>query len=225
MTQLLDQYTITDMATTLGGVETRIAGTAIAHAATPAWLVAGITLLPGARVEEAAFSETTTGRTDFSGGSHRPTSDLPDANQDMALLESAAQADNGMGFVTILKSIHWETRPAEDYIKAIRLALAAGFHPSAWEMVDKGAKRFPDHPDLQKMAKLFAPARVIHAHLPPNNDAAENIRWLKENRGKYQGKWVALKGSQLLAVGESYHEVIDQIGNPKGRGILITVVY
>jgi hypothetical protein len=225
MTQLTDQATIFDRLTVPGNSEQTFLGTAdVVQETTPPGWILNLPAKPGIRCEEIT-SETLGGPASSTGISQPPTSDRSEGDREMLLLEAAARADNGLIFVTILKSIRWDTRKAEDYNKAIRLALSAGYHPSAWKLSEEGAKRFPDDAELQRIWHIFAPSKAVISALPSKINASADILWLKENRAMYQGKWVALKDGNLLAVGEGFQELFDKVGNTKGRGILITLVY
>lgn len=48
-------------------------------------------------------------------------------------------------------------------------------------------------------------ARIIEADLPVRNISRE-YQWLQENRDEYDGKYVALDGETLVAVGDNYKE-------------------
>lgn len=223
MTQTFDLKNSLEIRTTLDRSVYRTFGTVDIHSAVPEW-VTTYGSSSGSRVEEVMLSGTTSGSSGYRDRLSRPTSDRPEIIREMALLEAAARAENGILFVTILKLIRWESRQAEDYVQAIRLALAAGFHPAAWELVEAGFKRFPENAELNHIWQIFAPTKATSQSLP-DRGAAVDMQWLKDHRDLYQGRWVALKSGELLGVGQNYQELIEQVGNPKGRGILITVVY
>lgn len=49
------------------------------------------------------------------------------------------------------------------------------------------------------------------------------FRWLAENRERYSGRWVALNGNELLAVGVSAREVYAAIANHEGTPLVTRV--
>ncbi len=49
------------------------------------------------------------------------------------------------------------------------------------------------------------PAKIIATDLPVK-DLSLEYKWLTENRDKYDGKYVALNGDTLVAVGDGYKE-------------------
>lgn len=42
------------------------------------------------------------------------------------------------------------------------------------------------------------------------NPRTQEFKWLRTNREQYAGKWVALEGDQLVAVGENAKTVLDE---------------
>ncbi len=44
-------------------------------------------------------------------------------------------------------------------------------------------------------------------------DYAANRDWLQDNREKYQGQWVVLKGGKLIAWGNDYTELSQRYGS------------
>jgi hypothetical protein len=91
--------------------------------------------------------------------------ELP-AREEMAQLEAAAEASTVYDvapFVAAYEAIDWEERTADDYARAIQLALSAGAgaHPITRKLAMEGSERYPDHAELQKAAYILAPPKVI----------------------------------------------------------------
>ena len=82
------------------------------------------------------------------------------------LLERAARAGNEVAFVQAARQIDWLRRPAADFAQAVRLALAAGAHLLARNLAERGDGLYPGHPELQKMARILAPPRIVKAGIP-----------------------------------------------------------
>ncbi len=141
----------------------------------------------------------------------------------MATLEIAAEEGDEMAFVQAAGKIDWSQRPATDFARAVHLALAAGAHLLARNLAAQGAEMHPDHPELQKMARILAPPRVIRADLPPVPSVRANHEWLSAHADEYQGQWVALRNGQLIAVGATTRELIAQLESTEG--ILLTRVF
>ena len=150
---------------------------------------------------------------------------IPFGDGEMEQLIEASQTMNESLFVAVAKSIDWGLRPVEDYLKVIQLALAAGAHLKARNLAMVGGERFSDHAEMQKYARILAPAKIVKSHLPPDPEGAKDMRWLKEHHDEYRGQWVALLHGELLATASSLKELIQQIGDPRGTNILVTQVY
>lgn len=148
-------------------------------------------------------------------------------NQDceMSLLEAASSIGDEVAFAEVVNSIKWYYRSAEDYLKAVRLALSIGAHMQARKLAAEGGLRFPDNDELQKFARILAPSTIVDAHLPPDLNAAADMRWLKAHREEYYGQWVALHGGTLLVAAPSRKDLLAQLENPKDKSILVTPVY
>ncbi len=70
----------------------------------------------------------------------------------------------------------------------------------------------------------FAEAAAVRRH--PVNGAERSqseFKWLAENRQQYAGRWVALDGDTLLAVGDSAREVYAAISNHEGIPLVTRV--
>lgn len=141
----------------------------------------------------------------------------------MARMEAAAEAGDEGAFLAAKDSVDWETRPAEDFLRAVQLALSAGAHMAARNLAAQGAARFPDRSRLAKYARILAPPRVFRAPAQPNAGIRANRDWMMAHGAQYHGRWVALREGQLLAVGDSLDSVIAQVG--KTSGALFTKVY
>jgi hypothetical protein len=51
----------------------------------------------------------------------------------------------------------------------------------------------------------------------------EALRWLAQNRAAYTGRWVALRGSDLVAVGSSAKEVYEQVADAQPPALITRV--
>ncbi len=169
------------------------------------------------------FIDVTGSTTAFDFVTRRRTQPIID--YEMQRLETVAQVSDEIAFSLAVDAMNWETRPAEDYERAIRLALLVGAHLKARKLTNQGVEKYPDHLELQKFSRVLASPKVIDTHLPPDPNAQADIEWIKAHREKYRGQWVALHGGQLLAVAPTISELVKVIGNPKGTGILVTRVY
>jgi len=147
--------------------------------------------------------------------------------QDLGLqeLETAAQDENALAFLSAQKQIDWSKQPPEHFVQAVRWALTAGAHLSACQLATLGAKQYPTHAELKKMAYILAPPKVtVSKHLPDPGIRA-NQEWLKSNWHQYHGRWIALRRGELLAAADAIEDVLANVGETKNTGILVTKVY
>ncbi len=128
-------------------------------------------------------------------------------------------------FVTACEAVDWAGQPADVYAHAVRLALESGAHLMARNLALEGAERYPDHAELQKMAYILAPPKVTVSNRPPDPSIKGNMAWLKEHWDEYRGKWVALRSGELLAVADSLDGLVEQVGEIKNTGIMVTPLW
>jgi hypothetical protein len=147
------------------------------------------------------------------------------ADPEMAALEAAAYAKDERAYLRARKAIDWSKRPPTDFVRAVDLAFLAGAYMAARNLSREGAELYPDHAELQKMAYVLAPPQVIAGNTGPHPDIEANRQWLKANWNQYRGHWVALKDGQLLGVADSLDALVEQIGEIRNTGILVTSLW
>lgn len=138
------------------------------------------------------------------------------------ILEIVAEAGDETAFVQAASEIDWSQRPATDFARAVRSALAAGAHLLARKLADYGHRLYPNHEELAKMAHILAPPRAMRAHLPPEPSVRANLEWMRAHAVEYQGQWVALKDGVLLATAPTARELKDKL--PTTYGLFLTRV-
>ncbi len=146
----------------------------------------------------------------------------------MAQLRAAANECtpyNAAPFILSFQRIDWSTRPVEEIVEGVHLALEVGAHLLARNLAMANAPRFPDHPELQKMAHILAPPRVTVLDTPPDPSHKGNMTWLKNHWEAYRGKWVALRGGELLAEADSASALWDQVGDVRNTNIMVTPIW
>lgn len=143
----------------------------------------------------------------------------------MGRLEQAAAYQNEAEFTHALTEIDWNSRSADDFIRAIDLALKVGAHLTARELAAEGAQIHFDSKELQKYARILAVPRIIKERTSSDVKPKANVEWLKANRGNYRGQWVAVKNGTLVASAKTHDELIAAVGSTKGSGMLITNLY
>jgi hypothetical protein len=121
----------------------------------------------------------------------------------MARMGSAARIGDERAFLAAKNAIDWDARPAEDFLRAVQLALGAGAHMAARNLAAQGATRHPDNADLQKYARVLAPPRVLRNDAPPHPGLRANRDWLMAHGNEYRGQWVALHDGRLLGAADS----------------------
>ena len=109
----------------------------------------------------------------------------------------------------------------EDFIHDIRAALEREDTKTAQQLAHAAVEHYPDDEELKKYAYVLAPPMITFGN-PPNSDRRMNREWLMTNFVKYRGRWVALRGGQLLADSSSLKELKDCLGDTEG--VLITAI-
>jgi hypothetical protein len=145
-------------------------------------------------------------------------------DNEMALLAAVAEEGDELAFIEVANAIDWNKRSQEEYIYAIRLALSAGAYLKAYKLSLQGVEQHPADSELQKFARILAPPKILQNPEPPDPTLRMNRDWLMTHWKEYHGRWVALKAGQLLSDAATFKELIEIIGDPKGKHILVTQV-
>ncbi len=143
-------------------------------------------------------------------------------HQGLNELVTCAQNSDEKAFIAAANAIDWEKASPDDHILAIRQALSAGAFLMARRIAEQGLQRYPDNIGLKKFVRLLAPPKIVKRPESPKSLVKANQNWIKTQSQNFQGMWVALKDGELLATASTIKELINQIGNPKDTGILIT---
>jgi len=177
------------------------------------------------KVSREVFYPDITGSASAYSSFTREYTSISNPDEEMAGLVAAAEASDERAFIEVTETINWSTRSASDYVKAIRLAISAGVHLKARHLATEGAKRYPANIELNKMSRILAPPQILSSSLPPRPDAGADMQWLRTHGDEFRGQWVALKAGDLLRSASTFDEIIQMVGNPRGRNILVTKVY
>jgi hypothetical protein len=140
-----------------------------------------------------------------------------------AQLIVAAESADERAFTRAATGIDWSRSSSTQFAQAVGLALTAGAYLLARNLATQGAALHPDDRQLEKLARLLAPPRVINAELPANESVRPNQAWLRDNGSQYQGQWVALRQGALLAAGPSARQVRDSLESTEG--VMLTRVF
>lgn len=155
--------------------------------------------------------------------SYARTMDSRPVDLEMSQLEVAAQIGDEHAFITAYQHMDWQQRSAEDFLRGVQLALAAGAHLAARNLSALGAIRFPDREDLQKYARVLAPSKVTRTKQLTSSNWKANRDWLVEHGAFYRGQWVALRDGNLVASADTLKDLSHRISSK--AGLLITKVY
>ncbi|MBO1351227.1 MAG: hypothetical protein EBE86_029440 [Hormoscilla sp. GUM202] len=106
----------------------------------------------------------------------------------------------------------------EDFISAIKESFARGGLHIARRLAYRGVELYPDREILNKYARILAPPVVKVSPSSPERrqNFLANHEWLKENRFKYRGRWIALRNGKLLGNAADVDELVAQVGDLKG---------
>jgi len=99
-----------------------------------------------------------------------PTSNHTDslAHWSLLPLEEAAITGDEIAFLVAKRKINWQDESAEHFVQAVHWALMAGAFMAARQLSAEGAKKYPEHIELQKLAHLLAPPKVSISKRPPD---------------------------------------------------------
>lgn len=142
----------------------------------------------------------------------------------ISLLETAALAHDVIRFQALVNAIPWANQKPVDIVAAIRFALALEAPLMARQIAEQGIKQYPAHPEIKKMARILAPPTVTATPHSNRIDIKANQLWLKANRENYRLNWVALHNGKLLASAQTFADLTAEVGDIKGKSILLTQV-
>jgi hypothetical protein len=134
-------------------------------------------------------------------------------DSELAQLEAAANARDERALASLVERMDWPARPAEDYVRAVRLALSAGAHLVARRMAVRGHQDHPGDPVLAQMARILAPPKATRLGAPADPILGANRDWFVEHGAEYRGQWVAVKAGRLLGHAPSLAELQEIVPN------------
>ncbi|HYO17011.1 MAG TPA: DUF5678 domain-containing protein [Thermoanaerobaculia bacterium] len=101
---------------------------------------------------------------------------------------------------------HVET--PEEFLGRIHESLNAATLSGAREWAERGVERFPDHEELRRLHRLLQPGRSQSVPGPRIPDRQDSFDWIRENASKYEGQWIAILGTRLVAASKDLSEVL-----------------
>ena len=63
----------------------------------------------------------------------------------------------------------------------------------------------------------------LERRMQRDRESRQELRWLAENRHKFSGRWIALEGDQLLAVGNTSRQVFSQVADRPRPPLVIRI--
>jgi hypothetical protein len=95
-------------------------------------------------------------------------------------------------------------------LRQAKMLLGQGRIDAAREMLRRALERHPRNDALADLYKAITPGRVIRKHVQYKHRKAE-FAWIRANRQKYKGKWVALVDDELIASSDNLQEILQVI--------------
>jgi len=106
-----------------------------------------------------------------------------------------------------------------------------------WDQVQDQYRRwrriFPERRSDEKATAIEAHIRRaqnslkylagLHERAQKDRQFQQEMRWLAENRHRFSGKWIALKGEYLLAVGTTAKEVFSKVADRNMLPLVIRI--
>ncbi len=102
-----------------------------------------------------------------------------------------------------------DARP-EDVLERLRQLVAEGQLTAVRQLTVEASHRFPDHEKIQLARRVFCEAEATPNPFVQPTTTAE-IEWLNDPPEKTRGKWVALVGSELVGLAETFEDLIKQL--------------
>ncbi len=119
----------------------------------------------------------------------------------------ALLSDARRRFAVSAKRLDWSARPVGELREAIDKALDWQLVDLAMYLAQLGGRLFPGDEDLQRTARVLAPASVRRARAPEVRGLEASRAWLREHASEYRSKWLAVREGELLGAADSVEEL------------------
>jgi hypothetical protein len=108
------------------------------------------------------------------------------------------------------------------YAERIRELVEQDYVGAARRLVAEAVEHGEQDEEFLKWQRALAPAvSRISRNQELDSDPMPDMSWIRQHRGEYRGRWVALLEGKLLASSQSLDEVVSQLEkNPVGRRVL-----
>jgi hypothetical protein len=97
-----------------------------------------------------------------------------------------------------------------------RHMLGLGQMKAARELVQQALQQHPTHEGLLHMWDVIRPGEVKRIDKRYGNLKSE-MEWIKNNRGKYPGKWVALVGDEAIGIEDNLKTLFEKVQERKSK--------
>jgi hypothetical protein len=101
----------------------------------------------------------------------------------------------------------------EAAIKLLGHLIGEGAVEEARTLAKDFVQRWPDSPKMQKWARVLEPPQVRVREPRRAISRDKESAWLHQHAHKYPGRWLALRGDQLIAADADVAKVLDLINN------------
>lgn len=78
---------------------------------------------------------------------------------------------------------------------------------NARTLLERAIGRYPQDERLRNLYRAIAPGRVVRQDVRYRDQAVE-AAWIQKHRVQYRGKWVALRGEQILGIGDNLQTIL-----------------
>lgn len=108
--------------------------------------------------------------------------------------------------MTTLGDQHSPSSLSATYADRVRELISEDRIADARQLVEEGLEAISRDPHLNRLRRLLAPPRSTRVD-KQDVDRSEEFQWLARHAGEYQGRWVAIQGSELVAAAATLKEL------------------
>ena len=94
----------------------------------------------------------------------------------------------------------------------------------ARRILQSGTHQYPKDTGIARLLRAISPGQVTKVKSETANGNQE-IAWIRQHGKKYQGKWIAVRNSELLASSRTLKSLLDKLKQLKGKVEPVTIQY
>lgn len=114
----------------------------------------------------------------------------------------------GVGLSTRVTLGHLTTEPGPALVLVcVKHLLGQGHVVTAREMLQHALRQYPTDERLLNLYQAVSPGNVVRRDMRYSNRTSE-MAWIQANCSHYHGKWIALLGEEVIAVGDNLKAVL-----------------